>query len=122
MNCARRTIYALALCLRSDLPRKWLWAAATLVGIGKVTANWTTGKLGFALLNVQLFGVGMTKFNAYSAWVVTVGFPLGAVVVHRKLRARRLRRAGGDGPGERRQDVSEVGLEIHAPPGLPRPR
>ena len=74
------TLYAFVLCIRTrNVKRKWLWILFILVGFGAVQANWTTGEIGFKLLNIQLFSAGAVA-QSYSPWIITAALPLGAII------------------------------------------
>ena len=76
--------------VRRRFPRRWLWAAATLLGVGKLSLNWTTGAIGFLPMQFQLLGVGIFRAGGpYVPWVLSVAFPLGAVVAQARMRRRR---------------------------------
>lgn len=75
-------LYALILCCKSKVKRKWLWIIFILVGIGKLSLNWTTGEIGFNPLsfNVQLFGSSLIRSGIYGPWFLTISLPLGAII------------------------------------------
>jgi hypothetical protein len=74
-------IYTLVLCLRSkNASRKWLWVPFILLGVGKFAINWTTGECSFTPLAVSLLGTLITANPAYGPWMVSVSFPLGALL------------------------------------------
>jgi hypothetical protein len=73
--------YAFVLCLRTKMRRrkKWLWSILTLVGVGKLGINWTTGESFFNLFWIQV--PTAQAFNAlFSPWLVMVSLPLGAIL------------------------------------------
>jgi len=73
---------ALVRCLRAPLdpPRKWLWALAILCGIGRLTLNWTTGKVSLSLLYIQVFSLGAYSSSPYLPWIVSLSLPVGALM------------------------------------------
>jgi hypothetical protein len=74
------SLYALAACVRTPrFRRKWLWVLFTLVGVGKVGVNWTTGAWGFAPLSVQFISAGAYA-PLFGPWTVAVSLPLGALL------------------------------------------
>lgn len=74
------TLYALVLCIRTKMvKRKWLWVIFILIGIGKLTVNWTTGEWNLAPLSFQLFGAGSFA-PPYGAWLISISLPLGAIL------------------------------------------
>ena len=58
--------------------RKWLWIIFILVGIVQFSLNWTTGQIGFKILNFQLFGSGAFTVSAYAPWILSFSLPIGA--------------------------------------------
>lgn len=63
-----------------NLPRRWLWLIATVIGVGKFIMNGATGAIGFAPISIQLLGSGATwSGSAFDAWLFSVSLPLGAV-------------------------------------------
>ena len=74
------TLYALVLCVKTKLPgRKWPWIVFILLGVGKLSVNWTTGAWGMTLLAVQLFSASAIA-PLYGPWIMAVSLPLGAIV------------------------------------------
>lgn len=73
--------------VRRRPPRRWLWAAVALVGVGKLSLNWTTGSIGFLPLQVRLLGVGIFQAGGpYAPWVLSVALPLGAIIAQIRMR------------------------------------
>ena len=80
-------IATLIVCLRTPIPRrKWLWVLFILGGIGSISINWTTGAWEFQLLHYLLFGGAALAASEHAPWVITAGFPLGAIVFWLKRR------------------------------------
>jgi len=74
------TLYVLVLCIRTKMEkRKWLWIIFIIIGIGKFTVNWTTAQWQFAPLSFQFFGASAFA-PMYSAWLISISLPLGAIV------------------------------------------
>lgn len=74
-------LFSLVYCIKTPIQkRKWLWVLFILGGIGTISINWSTGVFGFKILQFQLFGAAAMASNEYAPWVITAGFPLGAVV------------------------------------------
>lgn len=74
------SLYALVLCIRTkNVKNKWLWVIFVLVGVGKLTVNWTTGEWGFQTLAFQI-SCGIASAQLYGPWMVAVSLPLGAIV------------------------------------------
>jgi hypothetical protein len=85
-------LFALILCVRTNIPkRKWLWILFIIVGIFQLNMDWTTGEIsGFIYksagefkinpISVQIFGAGFFRASDYAPWIVSISFPLGALV------------------------------------------
>jgi len=75
------TIVTLTFCVRTKMARrKWLWIVFILFGLGQVSLNWTSGRLGFSLLSFQLFSGSAMTSSVYSSWIVSFSLPLGAIL------------------------------------------
>ena len=78
---------ALVICLCTKMTgKKWLWVILILIGAGKISVNWTTGAMGFSLIFIQLFGASAVA-QPYTAWIVSVSVPVGAIVFLLKRRS-----------------------------------
>jgi hypothetical protein len=73
-------IWTVILCARTMVRKKWLWIIFILAGITKLNLNWTTGQMGFQPIAFQIPGAGMAKMGLYAPWILTVSFPLGAIL------------------------------------------
>lgn len=73
-------IYSLVLCLKTKIKRKWFWIPFILIGIGALNLNWTTGQKGIELISFRIPGAGIVKYGVYSPWILSVSFPLGALL------------------------------------------
>jgi len=75
------TIAALVRIWRTDhFERQWLWTIGALVGIMSLKLNWSTGQFSFQPLSFQLFSAGAVKQPVYAPWVLSVAFPLFAII------------------------------------------
>lgn len=75
------TIAALMRIWRTELfNRRWLWTIGALNGVTMLGMNWTTGVLHFQPLSLQLFSASASKAPIYAPWVLSVSFPLVALV------------------------------------------
>ena len=92
------SLAAVAVCLRTPVRRKWLWVLFLLVGFGSVSLNWTTGELQFQLFSARVLSVGCVRAGQYAPWILSVSFPLGAVVF--LIRRGAVRRGAPAEPGE----------------------
>ncbi len=73
------TLCAFVLCIRSKIgKKKWLWLLPMLVGLLRVTVNWTTGQWTFAPLNIQFPPVNVAV-AAYGPWQIIICAPVGAI-------------------------------------------
>jgi len=82
------TFFALVVCIRTKMKkRKWLWIIFILIGVCRITVNWTTGQWQFGLFQFQLFGAGAFA-PPFGAWLIAVSVPLGAIIF--LLRKRKL--------------------------------
>lgn len=73
-------LWAAVRVARTPMPARWLWALLALVAAGGATFNWTTGELSISLLSVQLMGAGILRSGAAGPWLLSVAFPVGAVI------------------------------------------
>ena len=91
LGVAGITLYALVLCIRSKIgKKKWIWLIPMLVGLLRVTVNWTTGHWTFTPLNVQIPPVNVAV-AAYGPWQIIICAPVGAITF--LLYGRRLPKA-----------------------------
>lgn len=80
------SIYALVLCIRTPLKRKWLWVLFILFGVMTLRLNWSTGGLEFQPLTVQLLSASFFRSGFAGPWIFGLSFPLGALLFLRKRR------------------------------------
>lgn len=74
-------LVTLVVCIKTPIPRrKWIWVLFVLGGIGTFSLNWTTGAYTLKLIELRLFGVGFGASSEYSPWMISVSFPLGAII------------------------------------------
>jgi hypothetical protein len=74
------SLFALVKCARDrNLRRKWAWILFILLGVGKLTINWTTGAWGFKPVSFLLFSGGAFA-DLYGPWTISTALPLGALV------------------------------------------
>lgn len=80
MAAALISLYALIICVRTEMPgRKWPWLVFILLGIGKLSLNWSSGEIFFAPLSIQFFSASAAA-ALYGPWIISVSLPLGAIV------------------------------------------
>lgn len=74
------SLIALIVCIKAKIGRKkWLWLALTLVGVGKLSVDWTSGQVFLTPLAFQL-PPGGAAAALYGPWQVYVSLPLGAII------------------------------------------
>ena len=69
----------------TSLRYRWVWVILALIGFGRVNLNWTTGAV-----SANLIWLGIPTMHAfqplYGPWLISVLFPVGAIVVLLKIR------------------------------------
>jgi len=73
-------LYALVVCIRSPVRRKWLWIIFIVLGLFEFRFDWTTGLYDFKPISLLLFGVGVVQSSPYAPWVFELALPIGALV------------------------------------------
>jgi hypothetical protein len=87
--CVGTAISVALLALRTPMRRRWLWALFALVGAGTLVFNWTTGQVGFSLLNLQFFNGGAVRGGPAAPWILSAAFPVGALLTWRRIQLAR---------------------------------
>lgn len=73
------TLYVFVLCVRAKVGKqKWLWLILVLIGLIRVTVNWTTGQWFFTPLTIQIPPVEALA-ALYGPWMFQICAPLGAL-------------------------------------------
>jgi hypothetical protein len=72
---------------RRQMPKRWRWVLASLLGVGAFSINWATGAMAFSPINIQLAAAAFTRAGPVAPWILTFGLPVGAVAA--LLRYRR---------------------------------
>jgi hypothetical protein len=95
-------LYTIVLIFRTPGVRHLLWALLSLVAVGNLQMNWTTGQSRFVATAIVLLGASVGRPDLASPWVVTVGFPLGAMLFHSRhlIQPFWRRRPKGEAPPE----------------------
>lgn len=62
------------------LKRKWLWIIGVLFGFIKFSINWTTGQVGFSLINISILGAGYSKSGNIAPWILSFSLPIVAII------------------------------------------
>lgn len=71
---------ALISCINTDIGKyKWLWVIFIMFGLFGVDFNWAIQEFDYSLLSFRLFGVGWFKASCYSALVLNLSVPIGAI-------------------------------------------
>jgi hypothetical protein len=73
-------VWAIILCIRTEMRMKWLWIVFFLFCFTKLDLNWTTGQTEFIPMSFIILGTSIVKWGLYEPWILSVGFPLGAVL------------------------------------------
>lgn len=81
-----------AIIRNKHLTKKWLWGLFASVGLWGFNLNWITGNIttefveitenSFQLkvISFQFFGAGIVKAATYSPYIITIAFPVGAIL------------------------------------------
>lgn len=78
---AKDIVYALIVCVRTPIAkRKWLWMIFIVVGLANLSFNWTNGNYTIAPFYFSILGSGFFSASLYAPTIITLAFPLGAVV------------------------------------------
>jgi hypothetical protein len=79
IGVAAFSLYAFVLCARTRLgKKKWLWLVLILIGVFRLTVNWTTGEWSVTPLIIQVPPV-ICLSTLYGPWMVQIAVPLGAI-------------------------------------------
>ncbi|HJQ17930.1 MAG TPA: hypothetical protein VJ859_13140 [Allosphingosinicella sp.] len=74
-------VAALILLAKSrGIQRRWLWALACLIAVGRIGIDWTTGTTSISPLYVMLFGASVVKPGALASWQLAFGIPVVAIL------------------------------------------
>ena len=94
------SLVAAVLAAWSPIRQEWLWVAIALLGAPGVTVDWNTGQFLTRVALIQVLGVGVSRSHAPGAhWLITVAFPLGAVIFLARRRALIARASARPAPG-----------------------
>jgi len=80
MVVAAFSVFAVVLCIRTAMARKWVWILFILFGVGKLSINWTTGEFGYQIFTFQLLSASVIKQGPYAPWFLSFSIPAGAIV------------------------------------------
>ena len=73
-------LYALVVCIRSPIRRKWLWIIFIIFGLMKFRFDWTSGRSDVQPVSIVLFGTGAFSSGFCGPWVLDWSLPVGALV------------------------------------------
>ena len=93
--CVVFTLVVAGVVLAMAPARRWLWVAVSLLGVGRVVINWTTGETYFDERWLQLFGGSLARDGQYGPWLLSFSLPLGAAyalwrVLHDRAARKRI--------------------------------
>jgi hypothetical protein len=104
------TIFTFIVCLRTRIKkRKWLWAIFILLGYGQVSLNWTTGTGSIKPIYFQILGAGFMSAGKYAPWILSISFPLGAILFWVKKGRMAKEQKATEGQPVSRADAGESG-------------
>ena len=70
---------------RKGVRGRWLWVLACLLGVGQFTFDWSTGFMNFHPIGVEILGAAYARGpSPTDPWIITLGFPLGALLFFAK--------------------------------------
>jgi hypothetical protein len=71
---------------RRGMPKRYGWAALSLVCLGMFSINWTTGASVTNLYSVQIGGASLVRGASVVPWVLSFSIPIGAYYAWRRYR------------------------------------
>ena len=77
-------IITLIFAIKTKLKNKWLWIIGILFGFIKFSINWTTGQVGFNLINISILGAGFSKPGNIAPWILSFSLPIVAIIFWHK--------------------------------------
>ena len=78
---------AIRVGMSRGMPRRWLWTFVALLGVVRCSLDWSTGAWQVVPLQVLLFSAAFLRMgNQYAPWIISFGFPLGAIVAEQRRR------------------------------------
>ncbi|MFP5235335.1 MAG: hypothetical protein ACLGSD_05490 [Acidobacteriota bacterium] len=77
--CAAIALYALVSCIRTPIrKRKWLWIVVTILGVGKLGIEWSSGQLWYKVAYLSILPAGW-GFDSESPFMYS-SIPAGAIL------------------------------------------
>jgi hypothetical protein len=65
---------------RTPMPRRWLWSAISLIGVGSYAIPWSGGPSGWGQSMMLLPAAGLRQFDIVGPMYILLAFPLGALL------------------------------------------
>mgnify|MGYP001061090267 CR=1 FL=1 len=93
-------IVTMLVAIRTKMKMKWLWILVILFGFTKFSINWTTGQIGFSLINFSILGFGIIKSGNVAPWILSFSIPIGAILFWLLIRKNETNTAITDKPDE----------------------
>jgi len=87
VSAAVFSVIALVLCIRTRTPKKWAWILFIILGLGKISINWTTGLIDYQIIATQLLSASAFTGGLYPQWILSASLPIGAIVFLLKRRS-----------------------------------
>jgi hypothetical protein len=75
------TIYALYICYRTTIKRKWIWVILIIFSFPSIYFNWSSGEVAFNLLSFVLLGFGATSIGNAGPWIIQTSIPVVAIYI-----------------------------------------
>ncbi len=73
-------VVSLIFVIKTPLKRKKIWFFGVLLGFMKFQINWTTGEIGFSLIQVSLLGAGAGSLGEFYPSISYFSLPIVAIV------------------------------------------
>jgi hypothetical protein len=91
LAAAASLVTAVWIATRRQMPKRWRWVLASLLGVGAFSINWSSGEMVFNPISIQLAAAAVTRAGPVAPWILTFGLPVGAVAA--LVRYRRWKRS-----------------------------
>lgn len=84
-------VLAVVMSIRTPgVKRRWLWCLVSLITVCQFNLDWTNSAFQWVTLHIGLINLGVSRADTlFASWVLTVGVPIGAIVVIIRLWRRR---------------------------------
>jgi hypothetical protein len=73
-------LFTLFFAIKTKLNKKWLWIIGIILGFTKFSINWTTGQVGFSLINFMILGAGIIKSGNVAPWILSFSIPIVSII------------------------------------------